>query len=423
MIDTHNSIYNDAICQDKLITRQQYLSLGYEPIPCSGKSPVFNGWQKIRIDADTVRSWEQYSNAENTGIRTRYAPAIDIDVYDAEIAERIKAAVLKLLPPGAPILERIGQAPKVLIPCQCQMPFDKKTTGIIGDGHKVEVLGDGQQFIAKGIHPDTHQPYVWKDDLDLSAVARTDLPMLDESLAHRIVACAAGIMREVGWVEPKAKVHKLNGRTSPWAAAALESECEKVRNAALGIRNDTLNLAAFSLGQIISGGELDRNEVEQRLLQAARGLAHDDGKSSVKATIASGIRAGMKEPRSTPTTPEHAPVLKTAMLQSAAKIKYVCAADVKQKPVIWIWKGRLAKGKMTILSGDPGLGKSQIANYMIACITKGDSWCDSGGMAPQGNCIILSAEDADDDTICPRLEVAGANLRRVQIIKSVMKRR
>ena len=72
MIDTHNSIYNDAICQDKLITRQQYLSLGYEPIPCSGKSPVFNGWQKIRIDADTVTSWEQYSNAKNTGIRTRY---------------------------------------------------------------------------------------------------------------------------------------------------------------------------------------------------------------------------------------------------------------------------------------------------------------------------------------------------------------
>ena len=126
--------------------------------------------------------------------------------------------------------------------------------------------------------------------------------MLDESLAHEIVACAESIMREVGWVEPKAKAHKLNGRTSPWAAAALEGECEKVRNAAPGIRNDTLNVAAFSLGQIIGGGELDRNEVEQRLFQAAGGLVADDGKSSVKATIASGIRAGMKEPRSTPTT-------------------------------------------------------------------------------------------------------------------------
>jgi hypothetical protein len=187
------------------------------------------------------------------------------------------------------------------------------------------------------------------------------------------------------------------------------------------MRNDTLNVAAFSLGQIIGGGELDRNEVEHQLFQAAGGLVADDGKSSVKATITSGIRAGIKEPRSTPTTPEHAPVLKTAMLQSAAKIKYVCAADVKQRPVIWIWKGRLAKGKMTILSGDPGLGKSQIANYMIACITKGDSWCDDGGIAAQGNCIVLSAEDADDDTICPRLEVAGANLGRVHIIKSVIK--
>ena len=153
--------------------------------------------------------------------------------YDAEIAERIKTAVLALLPPGATILERTGRAPKVLIPCQCRIPFDKATTGVFekdGITHKVEVLCDGQQFIADGIHPDTGQPYVWKDDLDLSAVARTDLPMLDEKLAHEIIACAARIMREAGWakVEPKAKrissmaAHQ-HGRRLRWMANVKRS--------------------------------------------------------------------------------------------------------------------------------------------------------------------------------------------------------
>ena len=78
--NTDNSNIFATICKDKLIARQHYLHQGYEPIPCDGKEPKFSGWQKILIDADTVTSWEQYSSARNTGIRTRYVPAIDIDV-------------------------------------------------------------------------------------------------------------------------------------------------------------------------------------------------------------------------------------------------------------------------------------------------------------------------------------------------------
>ena len=399
MIDTHDSIYNannvdiDTICQDKPTTRQQYLRLGYEPIPCRGKIPVLNDWQKVLIDADTISSWDLYPHARNTGIRTHYVPAIDIDVYDTEIAQRIKIAILELLPTGAPILERTGQAPKVLIPCQCRTPFDKTTTGVFGDGHKVEVLCDGQQFIADGIHPGTGQPYLWKD-LDLSAVARTYLPMLDESLAHEIVACAVGIMREVGWVKIERKVKtKLNGRTTPWARAALEDECEKVRSAPAGIRNDTLNRAAFSLGQIVGGGELDRYDVEQRLTQAARALVADDGKSSVKATIDSGIEAGMKEPRSTPD-PRKTPDFDNGFKTQTEAAEIFSAKDMNNmtfQPIKWVVPGFIAEG-LTLFCGKPKIGKSWLLLHAANAVAKGhntlgDIRCE------QGDVLYCALED------------------------------
>jgi hypothetical protein len=64
-------------------------------------------------------------------------------------------------------------------------------------------------------------------------------------------------------------------------------------------RNNQLNRAAFSLGQLIAGGELDHGEVERRLVEAAteNGLVADDGMRSVLATIRSGAGAGMVHPR------------------------------------------------------------------------------------------------------------------------------
>src|SRR5262249_4694934 len=67
-------------------------------------------------------------------------------------------------------------------------------------------------------------------------------------------------------------------------------------------RNHRLNVAAFSLGQIVAAGGLDEREVRDRLFEAAEacGLVADDGAQQVWATIASGITAGAAQPRSRP---------------------------------------------------------------------------------------------------------------------------
>lgn len=101
-------------------------------------------------------------------------------------------------------------------------------------------------------------------------------------------------------------------------------------------------------------------------------------------------------------------------IETRAEIKYICAADVSPKPIEWLWESFLPLGKMTLLAGPSGVGKSTILFDIAARVTTGEPWPDgSKGCAP-GDVLIWSAEDEIDDTIVPRLMAAGANLQRIR---------
>jgi putative DNA primase/helicase len=89
------------------------------------------------------------------------------------------------------------------------------------------------------------------------------------------------------------------------------------------------------------------------------------------------------------------------------------------KPIEWVWPGRLARGKLSTIAGDPEAGKSHITISITAAITKGGYWPCGEGKAPLGKVIILSAEDGKVDTVVPRLMAAGADLTKVRIIEAV----
>jgi putative DNA primase/helicase len=97
------------------------------------------------------------------------------------------------------------------------------------------------------------------------------------------------------------------------------------------------------------------------------------------------------------------------------------ASEITPEPIEWVWPGRLAIGKMTLVAGDPGLGKSQVAVGIAATITRGSEWPCGEGRAPQGSVIMLCAEDDAADTIRPRLDAAGADPSRVLIVTAVRK--
>jgi putative DNA primase/helicase len=101
-----------------------------------------------------------------------------------------------------------------------------------------------------------------------------------------------------------------------------------------------------------------------------------------------------------------------------ATAEFESCADTKMTRVNWLWSNHLARGKLTMLAGDSALGKSQISICLTAALTKTGEWPD-GDPAPSGSVIILSAEDAINDTIVPRLAASGADLSRVSCLKCV----
>jgi DNA polymerase I-like protein with 3'-5' exonuclease and polymerase domains len=103
----------------------------------------------------------------------------------------------------------------------------------------------------------------------------------------------------------------------------------------------------------------------------------------------------------------------------AALLESVCASDVEIEDYDWVWPGRFALKKIGLIVGLPEEGKGLAVSDIVARITRGKLWpCDEGN-APLGNVIMLSAEDDNSDTIVPRLIAAGADLRRVTILKMV----
>ena len=132
-------------------------------------------------------------------------------------------------------------------------------------------------------------------------------------------------------------------------------------------------------------------------------------------------------------------------------IESVRVADVPKSQVAWLWPGRIALGKLTLLAGDPGLGKSFVTLDIASRVSRGASWPDvdgSGGtpgvfdgrghraayvepyptpfgepqsVPPTGpaSVILLSAEDDVADTIRPRLEAHRADCERIHVIRSV----
>lgn len=100
---------------------------------------------------------------------------------------------------------------------------------------------------------------------------------------------------------------------------------------------------------------------------------------------------------------------------ASRKIDLVNASTIKPEAIAWIWHDWLAKGKLHILAGAAGTGKTTLSLSIAATISNGGFFPD-GSKAEPGNVIVWSGEDDAGDTIIPRLIGSGADLNRIQII-------
>lgn len=187
-------------------TTQQRLALadaGFAPVPVKDKGPRITEWQRrfFGADAEQITTWERrWPDHPRTGILTKYTPAIDIDIMHPEAAAAVEALVRELFEDRGRIMVRFGRAPKRAILLRTDVPFTKILRKFTDPAAapdlkppQIEILADGQQVVAFGIHVDTGKPYSWHGG-EPGEVMREDLPYVSEADAHAFADTAAKML-------------------------------------------------------------------------------------------------------------------------------------------------------------------------------------------------------------------------------------
>jgi len=103
----------------------------------------------------------------------------------------------------------------------------------------------------------------------------------------------------------------------------------------------------------------------------------------------------------------------------AWQAKITLLADVQPERVRWLWWRRIPLGKLTLIDGDPGDGKSTLTLDLAARVTLGREMPDgtASDLSGPGGVVLLSAEDGPADTIRPRFDAAGGDVRRIAVLE------
>lgn len=173
-------------------------------IPKGTKGPVAEKWQTMTTNETVVAAWAANGKADaNVGIRTTNTPAVDIDLLDAELVGALEAWCLHHIG-AAPT--RVGRAPKTLLVYATDKPFRKMQITFrppdfkAGDKpQKIEVLGEGQQFVAYGLHPDTKKNYEWTSKVGLSDMETYELTTITPAQVEALFDEAIRLTKVKGW--------------------------------------------------------------------------------------------------------------------------------------------------------------------------------------------------------------------------------
>ncbi len=313
------------------------LAQGYLPIPIrnGSKRPYGEAWQKRRMTPDDIYREGEFGVGILTGQGEYPLAAIDIDVKHPALAAVLTKWCRDNLPATA---ERIGDAPKIMfvyramhagIKKQSSASFIDPENPTKPNGkpleQQIEILGEGQQFVAYHIHPETGRPYQWVDLIGgLTAFSAADLPVLPPEKIDELIAVFERSAPQHGLV-PEAKAPpKSSTPLDDLDSMVLAAE----RNQAIANANEEtfedLNsaLAFIDLTPrdewIRSGNNLacfkgTKWELKARALweeAAAKAATHDPEKdadkwddlpgdrSDFRAIFARAKKAGWKNPRS-----------------------------------------------------------------------------------------------------------------------------
>lgn len=244
--------------------------------PLHGKKAYINDWQQMKsTDADLAVRW---ARAGNIGICAGQSGLLILDCdprnggqpYDLDLPDTVTVETggggwhFYFLLPSNPPTNRNNFI----------KGWDCKSIG-------------GYVVFPGSVHPDTGELYAWMKGRSPEDIAVAEIPADVLALTKRATPSQAA--------KPPTLADRPSSAGTGYARAALEREFRDVATAPEGSRNATLNRAAFSLGQLVGSGLLDRDHVVSELMVAAATCGLHDREAS--ATIASGLRSGASQPR------------------------------------------------------------------------------------------------------------------------------
>src|SRR5262249_24805168 len=216
--------------QDVLARRLALCGNGYTPLPLFGKEPPVYGknnkrkglesWQLLdNVTRDMLVVWgKTWPDASNTGILTRLTPVLDADILNEDAAIAVESLVRERFEERGYVMVRIGLPPKRAMLFRTLDTFDKIVVNFAetrGEPEKIELLCNGQQLVADGIHPDTGKPYRWFGGTPWE-ISHDDLPYLSAEEAQQLVSDIVEMLcRDFGYKKkidrPKRIRRKGNG--------------------------------------------------------------------------------------------------------------------------------------------------------------------------------------------------------------------
>ncbi len=201
-------------------------------------------------------------------------------------------------------------------------------------------------------------------------------------------------------------------------------------------------LSKSTLESIAIGDDFTQEQRNDRLYKAAADMAGSGySREDIEARLrppfeASGLSPGEigKTIASACNSPRGASIPPTSFMRAGETgrdgneeeykphIVNVRLSEVECEFVRWLWEPRVPLGKLSVIAGNPGLGKTFLGLDLVGRVTHGRPWPDRQQERNEpGDAIILSAEDGVADTIKPRLENAAADCSRVHVIEGVQR--
>lgn len=302
--------------------------------------------------------------------------------------------------PDFPCVDIRNQGGQVLIP-----PSQADYTKTFANGSTKHIIGE-YKIISGSILDLSPFP---RHLFEKYSVKKIDTPHTPHEFKHRPgdefeqTVSWKDILAPFGWIEG----HTDRKGSRHWTRPNKKGEATSATTRTNDDGRERLFVFSTQAAPFETYDELKHNSYTKITAYAA--LRHNgDFRAAIDALKSQGygVQQELQQPAIAPKLPQNAFIIKNM-------------EDITPKAIKWLWDQKIAKGKLTLIAGHPGLGKSQISLSIAAAVSNGSPWYGTTENREEKQVIVLSAEDAAEDTIVPRLIVCKATQTNIKILEAV----